>query len=109
MIAPIIVIISLIGLGVLFSFGKGAFLIAGYNTMSKKEKSMYDSVALCKFMGKLMFVIAGCVACLFTDDFLPGLYLFAIGQIALIIILLGALIYANTKGRFKLKNEKREL
>lgn len=69
MIAHIIIIILSIGLGILFSSGKRAFLISGYNTMSKKERSKYDAVALCKFMGKLMFAMAGCILCWLADDF----------------------------------------
>lgn len=103
MIVYIVVIASLIGLGILFSFGKGASLIGGYNTLSEKGKAAYDSVALCKFMGKLMFAVAGCVLCWGADHFFPNLHLFAIGQFFLIAVLLWALIYANTKGRFKIK------
>lgn len=47
-------------LGLIFSQGKGAFLIAGYNTASKAEKAKYDEKALCRFMGKIMFALAGC-------------------------------------------------
>ena len=47
-------------LGLIFSRGKGAFLIAGYNTASKAEKAKYDEKALCRFMGKIMFAMAGC-------------------------------------------------
>lgn len=108
MIVYIVFIASLIGLGVLFSFGKGAFLIGGCNTLSEKGKSAYDSAALCKFMGKLMLTVTGCVLCFGADHFFPGLHLFAIGQFFLIAILLWALIYANTKGRFKIKNKKGE-
>lgn len=38
-------------LGTVFAFGKGAFLIAGYNTASAEEKAKYDeksSVGLCR-------------------------------------------------------------
>jgi hypothetical protein len=45
-------------LGVVFSLGKGAFLISGYNMLSKEEKAKYDEKALCKFIGKSMFAIA---------------------------------------------------
>lgn len=44
--------------GTVFSLGKGAFLIAGYNTAPKREKEKYDEKALCRFMGKLMFALA---------------------------------------------------
>ena len=53
-------IVLFLVLGLTFSRGKGAFLIAGYNTASKAEKARYDEKALCRFMGKIMFALAGC-------------------------------------------------
>lgn len=35
-------------LGTVFAFGKGAFLIAGYNTASAEEKAQYDEKKLCR-------------------------------------------------------------
>lgn len=32
-------------------FGKGSWLIAGYNTASKKEKEKYDEKKLCRAVG----------------------------------------------------------
>ena len=104
MYIPIIFIFLFIGLGLLFSFGKGAFLIAGYNTLPKAEKAKYDTVALCKFMGKLMFVITACILFWLLDEFFPGFHLFAIGQTLLIVSIIFAFIYANTGNRFKQKN-----
>lgn len=46
-----IIAIALVILAVVFSKGKGAGFIAGYNTMSESEKAEYDEVAMCKFMG----------------------------------------------------------
>ncbi len=48
-------------LGLVFIQGKGAFLIAGYNTSSRAEKKKYDENALCRFMGKIMFLFAACL------------------------------------------------
>ena len=39
LLAELAVTALFVGLGVLFSKGKGAFLIAGYNTMSKEKKA----------------------------------------------------------------------
>ena len=36
---------------IMFLMGKGSFLIAGYNTSSKKEKQHYDEKKLCRLMG----------------------------------------------------------
>lgn len=45
-------------LGFLFRSGRGAFLIAGYNTKSQAEKAKYDEKKLCRLMGDFMFVLA---------------------------------------------------
>ncbi len=47
-------------LGTVFAFGKGAFLIAGYNTASAEEKAKYDEKKLCRAVSKLMFALAAC-------------------------------------------------
>ena len=87
-------------LGVVFSLGKGAFLIAGYNTASRAEKARYDEKALCRFMGKLMFVLAGCQAVMALGLHLAGMWLFWVGFSAFLAAVFGAVIYANTGGRF---------
>ena len=48
-------------MGISLLAGRGAWLIAGYNTMPKKERERYDERALCRFMGKLMLYCAACV------------------------------------------------
>ena len=40
-----------------FLHGKGACLIAGYNTMSKKEQEQYDKDKLCRSTGYSMLII----------------------------------------------------
>ena len=92
-------------LGVLFSMGKGAFLIAGYNTASKAEKEKYDEKALCRFMGKLMFGLAGCQCIMALGLFLAGMWLFWVGMAAFLAVTFGGVIYANTSGRFLKKKQ----
>lgn len=41
---------------VLLFHGKGKWLIAGYNTMSKKERKNFDEKKLCKAVGSLCAV-----------------------------------------------------
>ena len=48
----LVMIMVFVILGVIFLNGKGAFLIAGYNTTSKAEKQKTDEKKLCSFMGK---------------------------------------------------------
>jgi len=44
--------------GVVLLSGRGAFLIAGYNTASEKNKQKIDSKKLCRVMGAGLLVIA---------------------------------------------------
>ena len=91
-----IVLGLLVVLGITFFCGKGAFLIAGYNTSPKEEKSHIDEKLLCRFMGKLMFLLAGCWLVLA----LGGIFLY-VGLILFFIVLVGAIVYANTGNRFQ--------
>lgn len=58
LVVDLVVIGVLVLLGFLFRSGKGAFLIAGYNTMSPAEKAKYDEKKLCKVMGNFTFMLA---------------------------------------------------
>lgn len=48
----------LLMLSVFLFFGKGSFLIAGYNTLSKSEKAKYDKKKLCRATACLIVVIS---------------------------------------------------
>lgn len=88
-------------LGLIFSRGKGAFLIAGYNTASKAEKAKYDEKALCRFMGKIMFALAGCQGIMALGILVVGMWLFWVGIAAFLAVAFGTVIYANTRNRFR--------
>ena len=76
-------------LGIMLSLGKWSFLIAGFNTMTKEEKSKYDVMSLCKFT--------------LSDIFMMKI-LFNIGTVILIVSIIFTIIYANTGNRFERKN-----
>jgi preprotein translocase subunit SecG len=99
----LIIIILFIVLGVIFFHGKGTKLISGYNTASKWEKAKYDEKALCRFMGKLMFVLAGCWVIPTIGIFYNRENLIMFGTMLFIIVAVIAAIYANTGNRFKKK------
>lgn len=98
--ASVIVFITLIVFGIVFLTGRGAWLIAGYNTLPKAERDRYDRRALCRFMAKLMFYLAGCVALFGADELWTGRGLAIAGGILLSIGIVFTLVYSNTKGRF---------
>ena len=83
--------------------GRGAWMIAGYNTMPKEKKEKYDEAALCKFIGKITLPIGIATPMLLAIELKPEWSVYGIvGFIALVFgIVLFALIYLNTGNRFK--------
>lgn len=80
--------------------GKGEFLIAGYNTMSKEEQAKYDGPAMARFIGKLLMVLACCMIVWIFGILAGKNWVFYIG-IAMFLSFVGvALLYMNTGGRF---------
>ena len=98
-----IFIIPLLILAFFLSKGKGAFLIAGYNTMSKEEKARYDEAALCKFMAKIMYGICFSIFLWGLSEVLQMHILFIIGLVLFMGLIGFALVYLNTGNRFKRK------
>ena len=90
-------------LGVVFLSGRGAFLIAGYNTMSKERKSQYNEKALCRAVGVMMLgmSLALVLLQLSTTQSIPTLNL--IGTILIFIIPIGGILYLNFGNRFLLE------
>ena len=91
----------LVILGIVFSKRKGSFLIAGYNTGGAEEKKKYDEKALCRFMGKLMFILAGCYAVIMFATVLDRTEFIWGGIVLILVICVWAVIYANTGNRFR--------
>ena len=56
------VLLLFLALGVVFARGKGQGLIAGYNTMSAREREKVDEKKLLRVMSGGMFALAGCTA-----------------------------------------------
>lgn len=46
-----VVVAVLAALSIMWLLGKGSFLIAGFNTISKEKKQQYDKKRLCRVMG----------------------------------------------------------
>ena len=96
-------IVGLLILSAVFFHGKGAFLIAGYNTAGPEARSKYDEKALCRFMGVLMLVLAGCMAVIVLSNLLENMALTWIGIALFFTSVLAGVIYANTGSRFRRK------
>ena len=94
-IVNIFIIVLFILLGLLFARGKGAGLIAGYNTMSAREKEKYDKKKLCKAMAKLMFALAACWAVLAAGVISQVKWLHWVGAILLFAAVIVGVILMN--------------
>ena len=95
--------VPVIIIGIVLCCGKGAFLIAGYNTASPKEKTAYDEKALCRAVGVLVLVIVGCVELLMLGLVLDMTALAWGGGVLIAVSTVFGVIYINTSKRFKRK------
>jgi hypothetical protein len=81
--------------------GKGAFLIAGYNTMSKSEKAEYDEKALCRFMGWFLIALSLSILLVPAGIYLKAAWLTYCGIALTFAETVGAVILMNTGKRFR--------
>jgi hypothetical protein len=103
MVSKIFIIGLFVLIGIILSMGKGSFLIAGFNTMSQKQKEEYDVVSLCKFMGKYMFIISFCITLFALSDTFGMKVIFNVGLVLFLTSTIFIVIYLNTGNRFKKK------
>lgn len=81
--------VFLLALSVPLYFGKMSNMIAGYNTMTDKEKEQYDELKLCRILAVTLDVMAF-VLCLGVFDIISITDVSLIGIVILIIcIILG--------------------
>lgn len=71
--------------------------------MPDSEEAQYDEVALCKFMGKIMYGISFSILLFALSEMLENQVIFIIGLILLLSLIIFALVYSNTRDRFKKK------
>lgn len=101
---PLIIVAALLAfLGCLIRYNKATGLISGYNTASKKKKAEYDIDKMCRYVGTLVFVLAGILALtglvlLLTNESLTVAF---VGLGAVVVAALGGIIWLNTGGRLK--------
>lgn len=87
--------------------GKGALLIAGYNTLSAIDKAKYDKVALCKAVGKLVLCITVSIVLIFMGEFFQLNWLLIVGTSLMIAIIIAGLIYLNTGNRYRIHHDEK--
>lgn len=96
-----LVALLFVALGIALCRGKGLNLVAGYNTLPPAEKARYDQARLGKFMGRLMFALAGCSLLMGLGPLLDNMLFLWLGLGLMMALAIGAVIYANTGNRFK--------
>ena len=101
LLLDIIVMIAFIIYGVALWQGKGASLLSGYNTMPLEKKRRINERTLLKFMAKIMFALSFCVGLFAVSEWLEEDIYFIVGLILFILVVVFALVYANTGKRFK--------
>ena len=97
-----VIILAMIILSCFLLAGRGAWNIAGYNTMPEEKKMKYDKAALCKFIGKITLCISISMIAVIVGLLIPEWLTVCV--IGFFVITVGlsvfAVIYANTKNRF---------
>ena len=104
MMERIVILLTILiggGISLALLMGKGAFLIAGYNTASEKEKRKYNEKKLCRTTGTYLALITVLVlgAEIMGED-IPDWYL-ALTAGGVFIGLIPTLLYANLGCRIK--------
>ena len=97
---PIFIVTLFVLLGIILSMGKGANLIAGYNTASEADKAKIDEKKLCKYVGRLMLVLSFLLKSKALEWIGLGLFLVSIAF---------GLIWINTGGRILKEDAKTAL
>jgi hypothetical protein len=88
-------IVGIIGIVSIFLlFGKGGFLIAGFNTMSKEKKKKYNEKKLCKITGSGLGIITIILAISAYFNYelptaISWIFPWGIIAVAIIIVVLG--------------------
>ena len=106
LIVNIFILALFLLLGILFASGKGAGLIAGYNTLPAGERAKYDEKKLCKTMAKLMFLLAACWVVAAAGMVFQIKALLWIGMALFFAAAVGGAVYVNVSDRRHKKYRK---
>jgi len=80
--------------------GRGANLIAGYNTLSEAQRASYDEKALCRAVGWLLIVLCVCMGVAWAGIHFGLSWVIWVGTALMIALPIAGAIYTNTGGRF---------
>lgn len=96
-----LVTLGLGAMGAALLRGRGAMLIAGYNTLSPEEQATWNAPLLCKATGKAVLALDACVPVWALSIYFDRIWMFWVGFAAFLVILLCFLVYVNTDERFR--------
>lgn len=96
-----IILVFFLFLSIIFLNGKGAMLLAGYNTLDEAERAKFDEKALCKAVGKLLLSICGAMLFFIYGEIIERQWPHIVGTILIIVFVLGGIFYVNVGNRFK--------
>ena len=83
-------------MSVLLLFGRGSWLIAGYNTASKEDKDKYNQKKLCRVIGVGMSVITILILIMtIWQEVLPASFALVFGVVTLVDCVV-MIVMANT-------------
>ena len=98
MIVVIILAAIMLIMGIVILVGKGDYLIAGYNTASKKEREQYNVKRLRGLIGGFLLIMAPVMLLLLSDESLVAGFSFVALTLLLCIVLV---VLANTWAKKK--------
>ncbi len=81
--------------------GKGINRLASYNTLSEEEKKAYDTEKMCKFMGRIMLVLAFSSLLLLISYLTSNNWFIAVFFVISLILIIVSIGYSNNGKRFK--------
>ena len=101
MVISLLILAILLVLGCVLLSGRGAWLIAGYNTMSPEEKAKYNEKALCRAMGWMMLALAGAWGLVTAAMLLNLTWLLWVGNLLFVAVIIVGAVYLNRSDRVK--------
>lgn len=93
--------LPLLAMSIALLRGRGSWLIAGFNTMDKKEREKYDAQALCRFMGKYLLSVTLLLPAIPLGGILKAGWLPLIFGFYAVISVIFVIVYCNTGNRFR--------
>ena len=100
-IIGLVALVPILIISMVLMAGRGSSLIAGFNTMSEEEQCRWDAVAICRFLGKLLFIFTVLTGAAMACSVLGRSGWFGVIMAAAMAELLLGVLYMNKSDRFK--------